>query len=372
MTRTIYNLKHTDAIDSPALVYYEDIIRSNTVEAIRIAGNAMRLWPHVKTHKMSSLVGIQQELGINRFKCSTIAEAEMLAHCGAQHILLAYPLVGPMIPRFLRLQTEYADSHWWAIGDNLDQIRFLGQQAVALHTQVQLLIDVDMGMHRTGVPLSELEQFYEASLKINGIFLNGFHCYDGNNTNPDLEARKMESSRSIGTIHRIQDSLKSKAISCDVIVSGGTPSFPCHAEYIQSYLSPGTVFIHDGAYREKYPDLKMTPAAALFTRVVSLPSPGNLFTIDLGCKGIAADPAGVRGVIANLTESEPVGQSEEHWVFRMRKGYEKLLPKIGDILYVIPTHICPTTALYPSALVAREEEITGSWDVTARNRRINI
>ena len=373
MIKTIYDLKNPHTIDSPALVFYEDIIRANTLEVIRIAGNARRLWPHVKTHKMRELVNLQRELGIERFKCSTIAEAEMLAQCGAPHILLAYPLVGPMIARFLRLQAAYPDSTWWAIGDNPDQLRELGRQASVCGTSVQLLIDVDMGMHRTGVPFDQLEEFYAACVKTPGIVPSGLHCYDGHNTDPDLNKRRSETALSTGTVHRIRESLIQKGFSCDILVMGGTPSFPCHAESGQpfTYLSPGTVFIYDHAYKSKYQDLNLTPAAVLLSRVVSRPSEG-LFTIDLGCKGISADPAGERGIIANLPESEPVMQSEEHWVFRMREGHEKDLPSVGDILYVIPTHVCPTNSLYPSVLVARNGEITGTWEVTARNRRLSI
>jgi len=56
----------------------------------------------------------------------------------------------------------------------------------------------------------------------------------------------------------------------------------------------------------------------------------------------------------------------------MEKGFEEACPQIGTVLYVVPTHICPTSALYPSVLVAQEGKITDSWTVTARNRKITF
>ena len=74
-------------------------------------------------------------------------------------------------------------------------------------------------------------------------------------------------------------------------------------------------------------------------------------------------------MIAGFDQAHALFQSEEHWVFEMNPGNEER-PAIGTVFYVIPTHICPTSALYPSALVAENGRITGEWPVTARNRRL--
>ena len=104
------------------------------------------------------------------------------------------------------------------------------------------------------------------------------------------------------------------------------------------------------------------------TRVISHPAPG-IFTTDLGYKGIASDPAAQRGYIVGLEDAVPVVHSEEHWAFRLED--EAKIPPIGACLYVVPTHICPTTALYPEILVAEDGTVTEKWEVTARNRKIN-
>ena len=105
------------------------------------------------------------------------------------------------------------------------------------------------------------------------------------------------------------------------------------------------------------------------TRVISRPAEGY-FTLDLGYKGIAADPPGQRGVIVGYEDAEQIMQNEEHWVWKLNDLSR--VPTIGDVVYVIPVHICPTTALYPEVLIAQDGKIIDHWQVTARNRRINF
>lgn len=86
-----YLFEESKDVITPTLVYYLDIIRENIKKAVSLAGGPENLWPHVKTHKMAQMVRLQMSAGITRFKCATIAEAEMAASCGAGDVLVAYP-----------------------------------------------------------------------------------------------------------------------------------------------------------------------------------------------------------------------------------------------------------------------------------------
>ena len=160
-----YLLKHTDEIITPCLIYYKDIIEQNIKEMISVAGNANRLWPHVKSHKMKKLVELQIKMGITRFKCATIAEAQMVAESGASDALVAYPLVGPNIDRFLELVKTYAGTRFWAIGDDLEQVSLLNSAAGSQETIVNFLADVNMGTNRTGISINTLPDFYRNCCK---------------------------------------------------------------------------------------------------------------------------------------------------------------------------------------------------------------
>ncbi|GHV13483.1 threonine aldolase [Spirochaetia bacterium] len=373
MDGSIYRVEDEETIDSPALIYYQDIIEENIKKAVAMAGDADRLWPHVKSHKMEAMIRLQQTYGIRRFKCATIAEAEMVARCGpvgngVQHILLSYPLVGPAIGRFIRLRERYTSSVFYAIGDDLEQLSLLGKAVLAAkQDDLPVLVDVNMGMDRTGVSIENLEAFCMECGKIKGLSLQGLHCYDGHFSIKDRAEREQAVDKKTESLFKVKTALEKQGQKLPLMVMGGTPTFPCHLREQGSYLSPGTFFVQDWGYGSKYRDLDFTPGAALLTRVVSRPAKG-LFTVDLGYKAIAADPAGQRGIIAGLPQAEPIGHSEEHWVFRIAGE----VPPIGTVLYVLPTHICPTSALYPGAYVVRGGRLVNYWEVTARNRRITV
>jgi len=135
-------------------------------------------------------------------------------------------------------------------------------------------------------------------------------------------------------------------------------------------LSPGTFFLQDYSYSESFPDMGFSPAALIVTRVVGVNRARNEFCIDLGYKGLSSDPRGLRGKLVTIDDCEPVLQNEEHWVFRKN---EAVLPAPGDIVYVLPTHICPTVALYERAyVVGAEGSWKSQWRIIARDRVVGV
>lgn len=366
-----YHFCGEEKIPSPQLVYYMEPLRENLRRTIGMAGGPQRLWPHVKTHKMAKMVQMQVQAEITRFKCATIAEAEMCAENGAQDVVLAYPCVGPNIDRFVQLCLAYPAVYFYAIGDDRTQIALLGKRAAASGLQANVLMDMDLGQHRTGVPMDKAEEEYKAWALLDGIRMRGMHCYDGHRHEADYQQR----NEAVCTVDQVIETLKTKLISagldCSILIMGGTPSFPCHARATGEYLSPGTCFVQDAGYDAAYPDLKFIPAAAVLTRVVSHPT-RNTFTTDLGTKAVASDPEPVRAVLADMPWAKPILQNEEHWVLQVPEEHVKDIPAIGTVLYAIPWHVCPTSALYPSVPVIENHAVLDVWEVTARNRKIKI
>src|SRR5512140_2492505 len=113
-----YRLDNVQDVPSPALLIYPDRVESNIRKMMSVAGSTGRLRPHGKTNKMAEIVRLQMKHGINKFKCATIAEAEMVARCGARDILLAIQPVGPNISRFFGLKKEFSDTKISCIADS--------------------------------------------------------------------------------------------------------------------------------------------------------------------------------------------------------------------------------------------------------------
>ena len=366
-----YAFEGQDAVISPQLVYYKDIIADNIKKMIALAGGTERLWPHVKTHKMAGVVRMMMAEGIDKFKCATIAEAEMCGEEKAARVTLAYPLVGPNIARFLRLMEVYPQTEFLAVSDCTKQVEKIGKAALEKETEVELLMDVDTGQHRTGVSLDKVEEYYRTWAAMPGIVMRGLHCYDGHRHESDYEVRNREVAAVDEKIAEIKGRLQEAGYDCGILIMGGTPSFPCHQKLNEEYLSPGTCIIQDAGYKAAYRDLDFVPGAAVLTRVVSVPG-NNTFTLDMGTKAVAADPNPERAVLVGMEYAKTVLQNEEHWVVEVPVEHAGDIPEVGTVMFAIPMHVCPTSALYPEVPVVSDGKLEDWWQVSARNRKITI
>ena len=366
-----YPINKPDELLSPSLLIFLEIVRRNLDAMIAMAGGAGRLRPHVKTHKMPALVHLAESLGIHKHKCATIAEAEMVAASGGTDVLIGYPIVGPNLARFARLVEAYPATTFRATVDHPESARSLSAALGHTDRPTPVLLDLEVGMGRTGIaPGDAAEELYKLVDDLPNLEPDGLHAYDGHIRDKDLADRGRSAAPGLEAVHALRDRLLSMGLPVPRLVLGGTPTFPIHAEVqtTGSECSPGTCVLHDAGYANNFPDLPFTPAAILFTRVVSLPRPGRI-CLDLGHKAVAADPAGARLTLLGLTGATLQGQSEEHLVVEA-PGADQLLP--GTPLLAIPTHICPTCALHSWAYVIEGGEVVDRWEVKARTRVIGV
>ncbi len=186
-----YAVHDTSELLSPSLLVYPQLVQRNIEEMIKIAGAASRLRPHIKTHKMAEIVRLAESLGIRKHKCATIAEAEMAAAAGATDVLLAYPLVGPNLRRFVQLIRAYRSTVFRATVDHPDSARALSAAADGLASPVPVLVDLEIGMGRTGIrPGESAAELYALVDALPNLIADGFHAYDGHIHDTDLATRK--------------------------------------------------------------------------------------------------------------------------------------------------------------------------------------
>ncbi|MDG3006386.1 D-TA family PLP-dependent enzyme [Paludisphaera mucosa] len=366
-----YTLLDPDSIPSPAFLVFRDLVAANLDAMIRLAGGVDRLRPHAKTHKSADVVRMGLERGIQKHKCATIAEAEMLAVAGAGDVVVAYPMVGPNVARFVGLVAAFPLTTFRAMVDAPEHARALSEAASGLDRPIPTLVDLDVGMGRTGIaPDDEAVALYEDLDRLPGLAPDGLSAYDGHVNEPDLATRERGAREVEDVVLAFRDRLLAKGLPVPRLLMGGTPSFPVHAAFVAPGVecSPGTVAYHDYNYHSRYPDLPFTPAALLLTRVVSRPRPSRL-CLDLGHKAVAADPAGVRAFLPSIPDAKMVGHSEEHLVLEVPDADR--FP-IGTPLLAIPAHVCPTTALHRRALVVVDGRVVDEWEVTARDRRLRF
>ena len=362
-----YEISNVAEIDSPALLIFPDRVEENVRRMIAMAGGPQRLRPHVKTHKLAEVVRMQMALGITKFKCATIAEAEMAADCGAPDVLLAYQPVGPKAQRLIQLIKKFPRTSFAAIVDDAGVIRALSDLAVKTGTKIKLLLDIDCGMHRCGVPAGpKAMELYHLIASLPGLEPNGFHIYDGNIEDTDLALRTKRCDDAFAPVTALRQELS--GLPVPTIVACGTPTFPIHARRPDVECSPGTCVLWDTAYSDELPDLDFLHAALVLTRVVSKPG-GNRLCLDLGHKAIAAEKPQPRVMFLNLPDAQPISHSEEHLVVETNRAGEIA---VGDCFYGIPKHVCPTVALHAEAVVVKNGIAEGRWKIAARARMLSI
>ena len=333
---------------------------------IRMAGDVNRLRPHIKTHKTAEGIRLMMDAGISKFKCATIAEAELLAMTGAKDVLLAHQPVGPRIERLQQLCIQYPQTVFSTITDNLDAAKQMGEVFAKQAQSMGVYIDINVGMNRTGIAPDETAlALYEGLMQVKGIHFMGLHVYDGQHRQADPAARETACDEAFQAVYGLINLMESKGYPRPFIIAGGSPSFSIHAKKTDRDCGPGTNIFWDRGYGLTCPEQDFIPAVHILTRVISLPAP-NRICLDLGHKAVASENELAKRVyFPDHPELKPVGQSEEHLVMELAPGHGF---KPGDALIGIPYHICPTVALHQSLQVTDGS----TWKVLARDRKITI
>lgn len=365
-----YKIKNEAELDSPSLLIYKDRVQHNIEKMIAIAGSAERLMTHVKTNKMPEVVKLMLKAGITKFKCATIAEAEMTAMAGAKYILISHQLVGPKINRLIQLRQKYTDVFFASLIDCAENADAHNEFFMKESLISDVFLDVNSGMDRSGHQLDEnILPLYKKLSSLSNLKLHGLHVYDGHLRATDFEERKNQIDTGFVDVAHFLEAIEEAHLPKPMVVAGGTPTFTSHALRDETFCSPGTCVLWDWGYGDKLPEQAFEYAALVLTRVISKPKEG-IVTIDLGHKAIAAEnPIDKRVRFLNLANYELLGQSEEHGVLAV-KNWDAI--KVGDVFYGVPYHVCPTVNLYDEAYIVENEQVAETWQILGRKRKISI
>src|SRR6266542_200326 len=363
-----YEIENINAIDSPALLIYKERVKEN-IRLLKSMKDVDHLRPHVKTNKIAEVCKMMLDEGITKFKCATIAEAEMLAMINAPDVLLAYQPVGPKADRLLQLVKKYPSTHFSCLIDDFHAAQNISEVFAADNLVADVYIDLNVGMNRTGIkPTEEALGLFHHCNELKSINVIGLHIYDGHIRDTDLTVRKQKSDEAIESAINLAEQIRTLTQKELQIVAGGSPTLPVHAARKNIECSPGTFVFWDWGYKNSLPDEPFDYAALVISRVISVVDENTLCT-DLGHKSVAAENPLPRVHFLNAENAESIGQSEEHLVVKVP---DTSVYKIGDVLYGVPVHICPTVALYEKAIVVENNKAVDEWKVVARDRKMNI
>ena len=364
-----YEISNADDIPSPTLLLYPSRIEQNLQRMISMAGDVSRLRPHVKTHKLPQIIAMKRAAGIHKFKVSTIAEAEMTAAAGGEDILLAYQPIGPNVERLVELMRRFPKTHFSTLVDDPRNLERIGKVAISHNVVIPLYLDLNVGMNRSGIiPGDAATALYRAICHTPGVQAAGLHAYDGHLRDGDAATLAQVAEQTFAPVWQMRDQLRSEGYPVPGMIASGTPTFALLAQRGDVEVGAGTTVLWDFGQEGVCPDHHFLNAAVLLTRVLSKPTPDRL-CFDLGHKAVASEMAHPRVRLFGLEDAVAVTHSEEHLVLQTPRADQY---QVGDVLYGIPRHICPTVALHSEVMAVRDGVAAQRWPVVARARRISI
>ena len=151
----------------------------------------------------------------------------MLAQNGIQDILIAYQMVGPNVNRFVSLQRQYPNADFKVVVDHTEAVSALSAEVSKFGLTVKVMLDLDVGMNRTGIPVGDAAVDVYAQIEAaEGLQTSGLHVYDGHIHDEDVADRKASCDESLAQVAEMQDKLAAKGLDVPLIVMGGTPDLP--------------------------------------------------------------------------------------------------------------------------------------------------
>jgi D-serine deaminase-like pyridoxal phosphate-dependent protein len=369
-----YEVSGIEDVMTPALVVYPEIIASNIERTVELLeGDADRWRVHIKTAKLGYTLRMMVERGVCNFKCATTLELLVACECGAADVLLAYPSIGANARRVREIAEQFRDVRISVLVENAEQL----QQWQG--SRVGVFLDIDPGMNRTGIDENHGAEVFDLAraMGASGLEFRGMHYYDGQHREPDERKRTEAAHHGYHRLLEIVKEIERIGIRVPEVITAGTPTLPSSVSFegfrnagFVHRVSPGTVVYSDASslvqLAEKY---GYRPAVLVLTRVVSHPRAGTV-TCDAGHKAVSADSGVPTCVVVGHPELTPLSPSEEHLPMEVAGGAAG--PQVGELLYLLPRHVCPTVNNFDDALLVRNGQIESVEKVSARGREMPL
>ena len=365
-----YRVPDVEDVLTPALVVYPENIDWNIGRMLELlGGNANRWRVHVKTAKLDYTLRVLMDRGIRNFKCATTLELLEACRNGAADVLIAYPVVVANARRVREIAAEFPDVRISVLAENEEQVRQWRGTAVGV------FLDINPGMNRTGIEQSHRQQVVGLvrAIRDAGLEFGGLHYYDGQYGGVEEPDRSTATHAGYNQLIEIVNEIERSGVTVPEVITAGTPTLPCSLAYegfrgktFIHRVSPGTIVYNDATSLAQLPaEYNLRPAVLVLTRVVSHPRAG-VATCDAGHKAVSADSGVPTCAVVGHPELTPLAPSEEHLPMSVAESAEG--PRVGEALYLLPRHVCPTVNNFDCALRVRDGQIESVERVSARGR----
>jgi D-serine deaminase-like pyridoxal phosphate-dependent protein len=343
---------------TPALVVDLDRVERNIARvqaACDAAGLANR--PHIKTHKSPALARLQREAGARGITCQKLGEAEVMAEAGLDDILISYNLLGE--EKLGRLAALMRRARMVVAADNPVTVEGLPKAAAMAGRTLEVVVECDTGYKRAGVeaPAEAVALARDIAARP-GLSFAGFLMY------PPVD-RVEETQR---FLDEALAGVREAGLDPRIVSTGGTPylsrlgALPDATEHrAGTYIFNDRMMLAAGAATED--DLALTVVSTVVSRAA--PERGIL---DAGSKTLTWETGGVEGfgLILEHPQAKIHRFSEEHGFLDLSACNDR--PKVGDVVRIVPNHVCAVVNMVDRMIATRGGEIVGEIEVAARGK----
>lgn len=342
-------------IKSPSLYFDRQAIEHNIDAMIQRVKDPARWQPHIKTHKCGEIVQLCLERKIRHFKCATLYELELIALVAARdacsvEILCAYPFYEAQWTDARRLEQAHPRASITWLIDSPEHFDHLTTHPASSGASLKLALDVDTGMHRSGAAPERWTPFLQTrapELRNSVHSIHLLHGYEGHLSWSE-EKLAHEGYDALLKLHQLCETL---GFSPELL-SSGSHSYAHALKHpglarlgAKARVSPGTILLNDLHSKGATDDLALHYGALVASRVISVSGPR--ITLDAGSKALSPDVQNEIAAIVGYPQWTSKFQHEEHLV--MECEGQAASPKLGEIVWLIPSHVCTTVNLYQSA-----------------------
>jgi D-serine deaminase-like pyridoxal phosphate-dependent protein len=282
---------------------------------------------------------------------------------GAKDVLVAFAMTGANARRVLELAKQFPNTRVSVLVESPAQL------IAWRDTGIGIYVDVNPGMNRTGVDNTRADQIVTLAQQ-SGTAFRGLHWYDGHISTGSPDERKATAYQGYDRLMEIVKVVETAGCKVGEVITSGTPVAPygyaypgfTNASFVHR-ISPGTVVYCDTVSLKQLAGFGYQPAAVVLSTVISHPLPEKI-TCDAGHKSVSADAGVPTCEVIGHPELAPLKPSEEHLPMEASAGTTP--PNIGENLYLVPRHVCPSVNNFDEALMIVDGRITGVEKVNAR------
>ncbi|MBX3431336.1 MAG: DSD1 family PLP-dependent enzyme [Hyphomonadaceae bacterium] len=358
------------ALNTPVLVVDRDVLQRNIEAMARFARESgMALRPHAKTHKSADIARLQMEAGAAGVCCAKLGEAEALAEGGVQNILITSPVVTPQaVERLIALNAKI--NRLQVVADNSANVDALAAATRAAGTTLDVLVDIDPGIRRTGVSSPEAALALARQIaKTEMLRFAGVQYYCGAQQHIESYAdRRAAIADRTEYLRGVVETLSNAGYAPEVVSGGGTGTHRIDAELgVLTELQAGSYVFMDKQYNDCDLDggsgKPFETSLVVDAHVISANST-SMATIDAGFKALSTD-----GGLPVVMDGAPPSAM---FVFMGDEHGALIAPdhtfRIGDHVSLAVPHCDPTVNLYDAYHVVRDGTLIDIWPVSARGR----